>query len=458
MSSDSHTNDTDPRGSETTLVVSGLSKCYHIYDTPRDRLLQAVARKWRTYYRPFWALRDVNFELCKGEALGIVGENGSGKSTLLQIIAGTLSPTHGEVRIRGRLAALLELGSGFNTEFTGRENVYLNGAILGFSKTDIDAKFDDIASFADIGDFLDQPVKTYSSGMRARLAFSVAVSVEPEVLILDEILSVGDMGFQQKCIARMRRLLDTGVTLLYVSHSPDSVKSICQKGLFLEHGEQVYFGSSEESVNRFVASVRSKINDDATKKNKAPRAAGPPEKKFENVAPGTLRYGTGEARISEVRLRDSEDRPTNVFEFGEPIVFEAVIESDADIERPDVAFIVRDASGVDLLGTSAADERKRLPKIEANKPLVVRFRFSNPLRGGNYGVSVALTALPEEVGEFGITIDNIDGCMAFRVLSDNTRPVHHKVHVPVEVETETPDQQTDEGEQEPSEEQVRAAE
>ncbi|MCS7352481.1 MAG: ABC transporter ATP-binding protein, partial [Thermoflexus sp.] len=178
-------------------------------------------------------MRNVSFEVRRGETVGIIGRNGSGKSTLLQIIAGTLAPTEGEVQVKGRVAALLELGSGFNPEFTGRENVYLNGAILGLSREEIDARFDDIAAFADIGEFIDQPVKVYSSGMYARLAFAVAVSLDPDILIVDEILAVGDLALQQRCATRLRQLRDNGLTLLYVSHSPDAIKSICQKALLL---------------------------------------------------------------------------------------------------------------------------------------------------------------------------------------------------------------------------------
>jgi lipopolysaccharide transport system ATP-binding protein len=245
--------------SEIAIKVEGLSKCYQIYDQPRDRLKQfilprvqrLVAQSPRKYYREFWALKDVTFDVKKGETVGIIGRNGSGKSTLLQIITGTLSPTAGSVTTHGRIAALLELGSGFNPDFTGRENVYLNGALLGFSTSQIDEKFDAIASFADIGEHLDQPVKTYSSGMLVRLAFAVQVQVEPEILIVDEALAVGDALFQKRCFQRIEKLVSDGTTLLFVSHDQESVRTLTNRALLLHKGQPVEWGTSSEVVLKY---------------------------------------------------------------------------------------------------------------------------------------------------------------------------------------------------------------
>ena len=225
-----------PSASEPIVSVHDLGKCHRIYDRPQDRLKQALLRGRRKYYREFWALRGISFDVHRGESLGIVGRNGSGKSTLLQLIAGTMAPTEGEVEVHGRVAAMLELGTGFNPEFTGRENVFLQGAMLGIGRREMEARFDTIAAFADIGAFIDQPVKTYSSGMTARLAFAVAFAVEPDVLIVDELLAVGDLAFQARCLSRLRQLRDRGLTMLFVSHSPDAIRSICGKGLFLIDG------------------------------------------------------------------------------------------------------------------------------------------------------------------------------------------------------------------------------
>lgn len=249
--------------SDIAIKVEGLSKCYQIYGQPRDRLKQFILPRVQRllvqapcqYYREFWALNDVSFELPKGESVGILGRNGSGKSTLLQLITGTLEPTSGSVIANGRISALLELGAGFNPEFTGRENVFLNLALHGFSDEAIRAKFDDVASFADIGDFIEQPVKTYSSGMYARLAFSAAIHTEPDVLIVDEILAVGDTYFQQKCINRLYRMLDDGLSVLLVSHDAYQVRSICKHALLLQRGEQLLFDSSEKVMDAYTSSI-----------------------------------------------------------------------------------------------------------------------------------------------------------------------------------------------------------
>lgn len=420
---------------DVVLAVRNVSKCYHIYAKPRDRLKQVVTRRFKTYYKPFWALHDVNFEVRRGEAVGIVGRNGSGKSTLLQIIAGTLTPTEGEVAIRGRVAALLELGSGFNLEFTGRDNVFLNGAILGISRREMEKRFDDIAAFADIGDFLDQPVKHYSSGMHARLAFSVAISVDPDLLILDEILAVGDMGFQQKCIARMKKLLDDGVTLLFVSHAPDAVKSLCRKGLFLADGKTAHWGAAEDAVNKYMGQLRG-ANNEIAQKNQA-RLAN--QVAFKSSVAGALRYGTGHAQIKRVRVLDASGNPIQACVFGEEITVEAEVEALINLTHLDIAFLVRDAAGVDLFGSGTADEGVFFPEIPAGQTTIVRFKFRNSLRSGSYGISMTLTRLPDRSGEMGITLDHVDAVATFAVLADPTRVVHHKVYQEVRVEARVDD-------------------
>lgn len=255
--------------SEAVISVEGVSKAYRIWDSPSARLATpfwaGAARLWPAgsrprewlqdrgsrHYRDFYALRDVSFSVSQGDSVGIIGRNGSGKSTLLQIIAGTLQPSAGSRRVEGRIAALLELGSGFNPEFTGRENVYLNGAILGFSAKEMDTRFEAIAAFADIGDFIEQPVKIYSSGMMVRLAFAVQTAVEPDILIVDEALSVGDFFFQQKCAVRMRALRERGTTLLFVSHDLATVRDLCQHAVYLRKGRLEFWGESQEAIARY---------------------------------------------------------------------------------------------------------------------------------------------------------------------------------------------------------------
>lgn len=245
------------------IRVENLSKCFNIYDRPRDRLKEMfmsnipmlTGKRESKYHREFWALDDINFEIEKGHTVGILGQNGSGKSTLLQIMTGTMTPTSGTVNIDGKVAALLELGSGFNPDFTGRENVYLNGSLLGLTRIQIDDKFDYIAAFADIGDHLDQPVKTYSSGMMLRLAFAVQIAVESEVLIIDEALAVGDARFQMKCFKRLEELKALGTTILFVSHSSEQIRSFCDYGLVLDKGKTIFWGDAKAATIKYLSSI-----------------------------------------------------------------------------------------------------------------------------------------------------------------------------------------------------------
>jgi ABC-type polysaccharide/polyol phosphate transport system ATPase subunit len=238
--------------SEPIIWARGLGKVYQIYDRPIDRLKQVLWRGRRRYGREFWALRGINVDVQRGETVGIVGRNGAGKSTLLQLICGTVMPTEGQLRVAGRVAALLELGSGFNPEFTGRENVYMNASVLGMRGEQIEERLEAIEAFAAIGDFISQPVRTYSSGMQARLAFSVAIHMDPEILIVDEILAVGDAAFQRKCIRRFYEMRDSGCTVLFVSHDPYLVKTICQRALYLRDGQGVGFGPAADIIDRYT--------------------------------------------------------------------------------------------------------------------------------------------------------------------------------------------------------------
>lgn len=259
----------------SVISVNNISKCFEIYDRPEDRLKQFIMPNLRSslglssvsHYKEFWALRDVSFEIGKGQTVGIIGRNGSGKSTLLQIITGTMSPTTGEVVTKGRVAALLELGSGFNPEFTGRENVYMNASLLGLNHAQTDERFDYIASFADIGNHLDQPVKTYSSGMMLRLAFAVQIAVETEVLIIDEALSVGDARFQLKCFRRLEEIKSLGTTILFVSHATELVRSFCDFGLVLDQGKAMFWGGAKEATVKYFSILFPEDNLAATKTN-----------------------------------------------------------------------------------------------------------------------------------------------------------------------------------------------
>ena len=247
--------------SETVLRVTGISKCFEIYEKPISRLQQTLFAGHRNFYKEFWALRDINFEVHKGECVGIIGRNGAGKSTLLQLITRTLMPTSGTVETHGKIAALLELGSGFNMEFTGRENVYMNATILGLSKKEIDQRYQEILDFADIGDFINQPVKTYSSGMQIRLAFAVQVLVQPDILVVDEALAVGDIFFQQKCLRKIRQMVEAGATVLLVTHDMGMLLSFCSRAIYLKGGSVAAIGSAPEIAEKYQNDTTSTRRD-----------------------------------------------------------------------------------------------------------------------------------------------------------------------------------------------------
>lgn len=420
------------RDSSPAITVHSLGKCYRIYERPQDRLMQALWRYRRTFFKEYWVLRNVSFEVPRGSALGIVGRNGAGKSTLLQIIAGTLTPTAGTATVRGRVSALLELGSGFNPEFTGRENVFMNAAILGIPRSEMQRRFADIAAFADIGEYIDQPVKTYSSGMFARLAFSVAIAVDPDILIVDEILAVGDMGFQQKCLGRLRQMREQGLTLLFVSHSPDAIKSVCERGLFLRDGQMVAFGSADEAVERYLSFVREEANREALKDDRV--LAAPIS--FQTEVPARIRYGTGHVQFEAVELRDRDGAPCRAFRFGERIVLETTVVPHIDVADLSLSFLVRDPTGVDLMGTTTFDEHITLPPRKAGQRLTVRFAFDNSLHTGSYGISLAINRVTQRDYSDNILFDQIDGCIAFAVTPNSDRPVHYKFHQPVTISCE----------------------
>jgi len=307
--------------SDRVIQVENVSKCFYMYDRPINRLKQLLIpnihllkrKKQNDYHREFWALNNVSFEVFRGQTVGIIGQNGSGKSTLLQIITGLMRPTQGSVKVHGKIGALLELGSGFNPEFTGRENVYLNGTLLGLTDTQMTEKFDDIVAFADIGEHLEQPVKTYSSGMMVRLAFAVQVFVESEILIIDEALAVGDARFQLKCFKRLDALKASGTTILFVSHAHDLVRSFCDMGLVLENGKRIYWGDARTATSQYLASIFPEQKETATSQNIEPPATARIERtipssvtgKCLTIAPNQMMlntFGVGGAGFDEVKI------------------------------------------------------------------------------------------------------------------------------------------------------------
>lgn len=394
--------------SDVAIRVANLGKCYQIYHQPQDRLKQALWRGRKQFYREFWALRDVSFEVRKGETIGIIGRNGSGKSTLLQLIVGTLNPTGGDVETNGRIAALLELGSGFNPDFTGRENVYLNGAILGLSREEIDARFDAIVEFADIGEFIDQPVKTYSSGMMVRLAFSVSINVEPDILIVDEALAVGDMGFQLKCMERLDQLTKSGITMLFVSHDISAVKAFCSKAIYLAEGRVKAIGSASDMAELYLLDVR-----DAQRRGLANAAAV--RMKPSVGREGAVAFGTDQGRIVSAVFEQNGSAEWACMT-GDTVDVVAEVEFDATIKAPTVSLILFDRRMISLTGRHVPVRGS--PAATGGARAAVRFTLPVDLNTGSYFLTVRLEDRMSD--ELFFPIDKQIGALVLHV----TRPVN----------------------------------
>lgn len=391
--------------SDMSIQVEGLSKCYHIYDRPRDRLLQMLQRGKKKYFREFWALHDVSFSVKRGETVGIIGRNGSGKSTLLQMICGTVAPTTGSVRTHGRVAALLELGAGFNVEFTGRENVMLNAAILGFSAQEMHERMADVLAFSELGDFLDQPVKTYSSGMYARLAFSIAIHVDPDILIVDEALSVGDARFVAKCMRRIKEIKEQGTTILFVSHDVGSIRTLCERVVWLDKGHLVEQGDVFPVTGRYMefmfqdekteeeilhAEIASQQVPDAPQSATISAAASDiPAEVLLDTRPVT-HWGSHKGSIVSAAVLDAEGARKNVHYWNTPIEvrIELCIPAEVSRQHLSVAFSIKDLQGSDLI-VSTTHDFSELPLPEAER-FTISFQLTNYLLTGKYLLVAAL--------------------------------------------------------------------
>src|SRR5581483_4810209 len=333
------------------VEFSRVSKSYSIYASPGDRLKELATFNQRSLHRDYWALRDVSFEVERGEAFCIVGENGCGKSTLLQICAGILQPTAGSATVNGRVAALLELGSGFNPEFSGRDNVYLNGAILGLSAKEMDRRFADIESFAEIGEFIHQPVKTYSSGMTVRLAFAVAIHLDPEILLVDEALSVGDVYFRQRCMRKVHELRARGVTILFVSHSTGDVKAIGDRAMWLNHGRIEAIGQTDIVVSKYLAAMA--LKDASYQEHELPEAGEyrGPEEIVTGIPNIDHRFGDGRAEILGIAVYSEAGRRLSELTPSTTAVVRISVRAKKNLDRPIVGFMFRNHLGGRLVGT-----------------------------------------------------------------------------------------------------------
>ena len=408
--------------SEPAIHVENLGKSYQIYPAPQDRLKQSIVprlQRWmrplapligraiepRQYYREFWALRDVSFDTKVGETVGIIGPNGSGKSTLLQLICGTLSPSTAEAFVRGRIGALLELGSGFNTEFTGRENVYLNGTVLGLTRVEIDERLDDILAFADIGDFIDQPVKTYSSGMAVRLAFAVIAHIDADVLIIDEALAVGDAYFQQKCMRWLRQFRERG-TLLFCGHDTGAVINLCHHAIWLDHGAVRGAGPAKEVCEAYMASVYARstgLTDESVRPAKRDHVGIPMiDRKIDlsqivevlEFNGDSASFGSGDATILDARMLGINGNELGLVRGGEEVQVVVKIRTNADIENPIVGFFVKDRLGQPLFGDNTfLQYRNSNLRATAGTLIEAKFAFELPfLRSGDYSITAAIAS------------------------------------------------------------------
>jgi ABC-type polysaccharide/polyol phosphate transport system ATPase subunit len=373
----------------TAIEVSNVSKVYPLRATQWARLQTALIPGAQPDEKGLWALRDVSFSLQKGETFGIVGANGSGKSTLLQIVAGILQPTSGSVSTDGRLSALLELGSGFAPEFTGRENVYLSAAISGLSGPEVRARFDAIESFAGIGDFMDQPIRTYSTGMTLRLAFAVAAHVDPEILVVDEALAVGDIAFRQRCMRRIHDLRMAGTTVLFVSHDAGDIKALCERGLWLEGGAVRMTGDADEVVSAYLHDMieRQSVRDGMDRARAVSRARPPAGE----VLSGTRRFGEGGAEIVAAELVTAEGVPVRQWMPNVSVVLRVKFRVHASLPLPIAGFLVRNKKGENIFGSNSARENCSLPEMAAGEIQGVVFKWVMPdLVAGRYFISVGI--------------------------------------------------------------------
>ncbi|MBP5950314.1 ABC transporter ATP-binding protein [Pseudomonas iridis] len=420
--------------SEIAITLQDVSKCYHIYDKPRDRLAQMLAGQRKQYFHEFWALRNVSFDIKRGETVGIVGRNGSGKSTLLQVICGTLNQSSGQVQTVGRIGALLELGSGFNPEFTGHENVYMNAAILGLSRSEVDERYDDITAFADIGEFIHQPVKTYSSGMIVRLAFAVQAMVDPDILIVDEALAVGDERFQRKCFARLDELKAKGTSILFVSHSGPQVVELCDRAILMERGELICTGSPMSVVRAYqkliyapvdeqprlieefrqIGSERVAIEADEIKSLDAEEKASDDLYFDPGMVPeSTTIYPEQGARIDSFEIFDKLGRRCNVLQAGGDYDIVMTGELKASVSRVFFATHVRTVSGVVITGQRFPDEGHYFECDGTDRAFKVTFSFNMVMMPGVYFVGGGVWSESEPA-----LCHRILDALMFRLVSD----------------------------------------
>ncbi|HWB83377.1 MAG TPA: ABC transporter ATP-binding protein [Bryobacteraceae bacterium] len=424
-----------PSPNVNAIEFQGVSKSYAIYQSPGDRLKELLSLNRLKRHKDFWAIHDVSFEVKRGETFCIVGENGSGKSTLLQMVAGILYPTSGTVTVNGRVSALLELGAGFNPEFSGRDNVYLNASILGFTTRQIDQRYQAIAEFAEIGDFINRPVKTYSSGMVVRLAFAVAIHVDPEILLVDEALAVGDIYFRQRCMRKVHELRSRGITILFVSHAVSDVKAIGDRAMWLDHGRLVEIGEPDRVVAKYLAAMVEKDSTYLLHKGRTAekRVGGPVQAPeiIESIPNVDHRYGDGRAEVIGIGVFDEQGRPLHILDPATRILVRISVRAGEHVPLPIVGFMMRNQLGMDFSGTNTAREGCELPPMQPGDVYTVDFYVSLPEL---YPASFSFTPAIADGTLAGYQMcDWIDNALALQ-MSRSEGEVYGYIHLPCKVE------------------------
>lgn len=420
--------------SDYAISVNNISKMYKLYDNPMDRLKESLGLSKKRKYKEHFALHDVSFNVKKGETVGIIGTNGSGKSTILKIITGVLNPTQGDICVEGRISALLELGAGFNMEYTGIENVYLNGTMIGFSREEIDAKLQDILDFADIGEFVHQPVKTYSSGMFVRLAFAVAINIDPEILIVDEALSVGDVFFQAKCYRKFEEFKEKGKTILIVSHDLSSISKYCDKVVLLNKGIKVEEGNPKQVIDVYKKILANQFEEPETVEavNEAEEVQETEkiekeEPKSEVVKtwnksfalnPELLEYGNGVAEIIDFSILDHNNNVTNLIEKDTEFQIYMKIKFHGEVKEPIFAYTIKDIRGTDLTGTNTMYEQAPIIPKKDGDIQEVTFKQKMTLQGGEYMLALGCTGYRS--GDFEVFHRLYDVCNLTVMSQKNT--------------------------------------
>ncbi len=398
------------------IKISKLTKRYSLYDKPQDRFKEALNPFKKSYHHDFYAMKNVTIDIYKGETIGIIGKNGAGKSTLLKMITGVLTPSLGSIQVNGRIASLLELGAGFNPEMTGLENIYLNGTLMGFTDEEMHSKIDAILEFADIGEFIHQPVKMYSSGMFARLAFSVSINVEPDILIIDEALSVGDMAFQMKCFKKFQEFQEQGRTILFVTHALDTVIRYCNRGIVIDAGEKICDSSSKEAVDVFKKLLTGNFYPDKDQNENQESAKYPSGQLFKNSFPSNsemLEYGNKKALIYDYGILDKSAMPMTLFDHNSICDIVVKIRFNDKIIAPIVAYSIKDSKGLEITGTNTLMKSIETGSYTEGEEVEIRFKQELNLRPGAYALSLGCVTINQN----GVEVYNrLYDCILFEII------------------------------------------